>query len=737
MRSALPVALFLIAAHAASTCFSQETGRVGDHSPVFYNQGVVSPEQMQQMNADHHRMMQDRDPDYDSKREAFEQQVQALVNARKQEPNPQSTITIPVVVHLVYKTTTQNISDAQILSQIQVLNEDFGRTNPDTVDTPGAFLPVAANTGIQFCMAQRDPNGFPTTGIERRQTYMNSFIMNDAMKFYAQGGLDIWDPTRYMNIWICNMGSTGILGYGEFPTGNTTPTFGVVIHYSVFGDTLNVLPGYDGGRTTTHEIGHCFNLFHIWGDDGTACTGTDYCGDTPNQGGPTNGCFTFPHTDNCTTTGNGIMFENFMDYTIDSCKNLFTVGQSSRMNAVLSIPPYSGLVTSNACQPFTLLSDDAGMRKITAPTGTVCTTFTPSVVLLNWGSDTLTSCILNYQVDAQVPSTFSWSGSLAPLDTETVALPPVTATGGNHTFTVYTTFPNGNTDAQPVNDTLAGTFTVIGTGSPLPYAQGFESGIFPPAGWVINNPDADTTWRRTTTSFSQTGTASAMVNNLGYVNGTGEKDELILQTPLNLSSVSTPVLTFDVAYTYYNQTFPTAQLYTDTLSIFISTNCGSTWTQVYKKGGAQLATMTPVPNGPLFVPGQSHWQFKTVSLGSFQSSTKAIFMFRNTCDWGNALYLDNINIVNATGVEEQDLGSMVNVYPNPTGGLIHVDLDMLQGDVQLYVYNLLGREVAREQVRSGQPGITLDLSGEASGVYFVKIITASGSAVKKIVLDKK
>ena len=712
-----------------------------DLSPVFFDMTRVTPEQVKQMNEEHHRMMLRQDPHWDEKRAQFEQQVQLIASNKKVNPHPQSTITIPVVVHLVYKTSAQNISDAQIQSQIRILNEDFGRTNPDTSDTPSAFLPLAANTGIQFCFATRDPNGFPTTGIERRQTTIASFSMNNAMKFYAQGGMDIWDPTRYMNIWICDMGNTGILGYGEFPIGSVTNTFGVVIDHTVFGDTLAVNSVYNKGRTTTHEIGHCFNLYHIWGDDGTACSGTDYCSDTPNQGGPTNGiCLTFPHTDACTPTGNGIMFENFMDYTIDSCKNLFTVGQSARMNAVLSMPPYDALVTSNACQPFVLVNNDAGIEKILKPNGSVCTTFSPQILLLNWGADTLDSCLINYQIDANPWSTYSWNGSLPPLDTVVVNLPNITyPVAGSHTFTVCTSTPNGVGDAQPSNDCMTINFTIIGTGTALPFFEGFEAQTFPPPGWVVNNPDSSNTWMRTTLAASQGTSASVVMNNFNYTNGTGQKDELSEMLPLNLNTVSNPVLTFDVAYVYYKETTPATNQYTDTLTIFVSTDCGQTYTYIYKKGGLQLATTTPIPNGPSFVPNQYEWQFKVVSLQSYQWCTRALFKFVSTSDWGNNMYIDNINITNATDVKDLDLNSFVNVYPNPSPGMVNVEVETSAGpEMEIRVVDVLGRTITALKKQGQTSGTyTFDLSAQPAGIYFVQLITANGVVTRKVVLDKK
>ncbi|REJ81405.1 MAG: T9SS C-terminal target domain-containing protein [Bacteroidetes bacterium] len=255
--------------------------------------------------------------------------------------------TIPVVVHVVYRTASQNISDAQILSQIDALNEDFGKTNADTGLVPAPWKSLAANTNFQFCLAQVDPNGNATNGIERRQTTMTSFN-DDKVKSFSTGGLNAWDVSRYFNIWVCNLGG-GLLGYAEIPTSTPSNTYGVVIGYDSFGRTANLSPPYNKGRTTTHEVGHCFSLYHIWGDDNGSCSGDDGITDTPRQASENYDCQVWPKYDACTgPTGNGYMFMNYMDYTDDACMYMFTNGQANRMALAMS-SFYPSLLTSNAC----------------------------------------------------------------------------------------------------------------------------------------------------------------------------------------------------------------------------------------------------------------------------------------------------------------------------------------------------------------------------------------------------
>jgi hypothetical protein len=239
---------------------------------------------------------------------------------------------IPVVVHVVWNTAAQNISDAQVTSQIDVLNRDFRATNPDVSTVPSVFSGLVADSRIEFFLATIDPSGNPTNGITRTSTSTVSFSDDDAVKSAATGGADPWPADHYLNIWVCQLGG-GLLGYAQFP-GGPAQTDGVVILHTGFGTTGTATAPFDLGRTVTHEIGHYFNLFHIWGDDGTGCTGSDQVDDTPNQAGPNFGVPTFPHV-SCGNGPNGDLFMDYMDYVDDAAMVMFTHGQAARMEACI------------------------------------------------------------------------------------------------------------------------------------------------------------------------------------------------------------------------------------------------------------------------------------------------------------------------------------------------------------------------------------------------------------------
>jgi hypothetical protein len=304
------------------------------------------------------------DPTLESKMILQEQQIQQWIKENNY-PNSKAVITIPVVVHIVYNSDEQNVSDQRVLEQIAISNRDFAGLNPHSMVAFSDTL--KANTGIQFCLAQKDPYGSPTTGIERKQTSITSFIMNNAVKKTNTGGLDAWDPTRYFNIWVCNLviddGSGYVYsGYAQFPNSGLNPTFGVVIRSGAFGPTDSSYFRGNGG-ITTHEIGHCLYLYHIWGDDTLSCKGTDNCDDTPNQAGRTTGFHSGILTDACTPSSPGIMYMNFMDYSDDIVFANFTPNQTARIQAMFE-SPYGYLLplaNSDACSPPTSCITNANL----------------------------------------------------------------------------------------------------------------------------------------------------------------------------------------------------------------------------------------------------------------------------------------------------------------------------------------------------------------------------------------
>ncbi len=370
-----------------------------------------------------------------------------------------STITIPVVVHVVYNTQQQNISDNQVSSQIDVLNEDFNHNNADTSNTPDVWKPVAGSIPVMFCLAKYDPNGDSTSGITRTQTDIKSFSLGDSVKHSNLGGADSWPCKHYLNIWVCNL-SNSTLGYTTLPTSNCDNNDGVVVLYSAFGRVGTVHYPYNKGRTATHEVGHWLGLTHPSGDDGGTCSGDDGCSDTPLEADNVFNCPSFPFIDQCTGPPNGVMFMNYMDYTDDACMNLFTQCQTTKMLGVLNSQRLSIQSSPAGCQGL-VFNLDASISTISAPVDTITSEgFIPKVQLTNRGIDELTYVEINFKVDGQDTATFVYNGNLASQLSEIVSLPAYFTGEFGHVSYAWTASPNHGTDQFVFNDTASQPFFV-------------------------------------------------------------------------------------------------------------------------------------------------------------------------------------------------------------------------------------------------------------------------------------
>jgi hypothetical protein len=279
--------------------------------------------------AAHFRLLE-QDDNFRTRQASLERSTIQRMTAAAAAAKPGIT-TIPVVVHVVYNSAAENISLAQIRSQISVLNRDFRATNTDKSKVPAPFKGLVADTRIKFALAKKDPQGKPTNGITRTKTTRTSFGTNDSVKSSAAGGHDAWPTNKYLNIWVCQL-TGGLLGYAQFP-GGPPATDGVVITHTAFGTNGTAAAPFNLGRTTTHEVGHWLNLRHIWGDT-EDCSGTDFVADTPNAAGPNFGTPNFPRV-SCSNGPNGDMFMNYMDYVDDVAMFMFTTQQVARMQATL------------------------------------------------------------------------------------------------------------------------------------------------------------------------------------------------------------------------------------------------------------------------------------------------------------------------------------------------------------------------------------------------------------------
>ena len=551
-----------------------------------------------------------------------------------------AVVTIPIVFHIVGNSTRlAQVTDADVLWQLNKLNEDFRGANADSTNATG-FYPVRAYKDyaqIQFCLAQRDPNNNPATGITRTLSSLTGSAIcanTNIIKHTSSGGIDAWDPSRFFNVWVGEAGNC-LLGIAQFPGTGNANEYGVLLAFDGFSNNpAYVDPSFNLGRTLPHEIGHCFGLFHIWGDE-SGCANSDFrqltgscllpaslagttgdqsVGDTPNQAGATGGCPSGVQTDACSGVAPGYNYQNYMDYTNDACYSMFTKKQVDRMQWVLD-NCVASLKTSNGCVPPVLSPNNASISAVVTPVASFITcdpTIPLTVTLRNAGSNTLTSVRITVIRNATTIETRDLTGlNLASLGTQNVVLNAIPLVIGANSIQICTSLPNGVADSDPGNDCLTITGSRGASGA-LPLVEGFESATFPPASWIRNNPDNGITWQRTTTGVAHSGTAKAYVDHFNYV-AAGQLDDL-RTPPFAIGTADSLWVSFWGAYRGYPG-FPF-----DQFQVMASADCGQTFQIIYnvRNDTAFVAPdgASPTTTAGYFPSNVDQWVRKSIDLTS-------------------------------------------------------------------------------------------------------------------------
>lgn len=655
--------------------------------------------------------------------------------------------TITLVIHVVGNAALQaKVTNAVIQSQIDVLNEDYQGRNADSVRIPAAFKPLYGKSKLTFALAGTNPFGEPTTGIIRVNSN-NTYTLGtlDDAKFNSTGGSDTWDASKYLNIWVVEFTTTSVLGSSVFPGDPRDIRYhGFVCDYRAFGrGAPHLAPQYTRGRTTTHELGHFFNLQHIWGDDGGSCTVSDFPNDaanddTPNQGNNTNGNpdpfgVGVVITDNCSTAPPGVMYQNYMDYTDDSALVLFTKGQQVRMQNTLTVAPDRfPLLASTVYKAAPVFTNDASIRNIISPLATSCGSFKPVVTLRNSGSTTLTTVKIISVLNNETPVTYNWSGSISSYSEINITLPTITTSPGTKLLTIYTSNPNGAIDGRTINDTAKKSIEVIGI-TPLPasFTENFTAPQFPPAQWGINNPDGDETWQRNA-GIGKNAAGSAWFND--FNNPTYHRFDDLITPNFSYSGIDSIHLYFNLAAALYSDV-PGTDI--DTLTILVTRDCGNSFSTVYKKWGDSLQTLPPnTTMSTEFFPTASQWRRDTVNLGKVLGKSEPQFQvyFRISGNYENNVFIDDISIIT-----KEATGKIKNYYIAPTIFSEQVFIYHFKQPSSLRsvtVYNTIGQMVWSNQYGGNADKIiTVNLQGLSSGVYFVKMKYNDGRKddVEKIV----
>jgi len=636
-------------------------------------------------------------------------------------------ITIPVVVHVVYNSGADNLSLARVQSQLDVLNEDYRRTNADASQTPSVFSGLAVDSEIEFCLASVDPNGDPTDGIVRVQTATNQFdVSSNAIKYASQGGSNGWDRDQYLNIWVGRL-QGGILGYATFPTNAfSAAEDGVVIGTPYFGRGFaGISTQYSEGRTCTHEVGHWLGLRHIWGDG--ACGQDDNISDTPNADDPYYNCPSLGASS--TSCGSQDMYMNYMDYVDDDCMNMFTSGQKAVMQSTMS-GFRSDLLGSTACSPDFALDMEV---LFTGVQGISCSSnYSVLIQLRNNGTTSITTAVITYSVNGGPNNNYQWNGNLAAGQFTNVTLFSAVLSGVQEVDVEITQVNGGNDQYAPNNVATATYQGPVFATSPL--TESFDDTIFDQSGWSIDNPDDDDfSWLHNSTigAYGSNDGAAVFDNYNGSLdnNPGGTIDEMI--TPFNdISGVGNTSVSFDYAYAYYSDGSETL---IDGLSVSYSIDCGDTWIQAWFQEGTQLATTVPYVDD--FFPVANEWDSKTVNLTGLGGADNLIVKFTNHSGWGNRLWIDNININTLVSVpQELSADYNISLFPNPSSdGKFSITRDNLEQQLQVEIINLHGQVVWAQTWDNER--LNLDLAKEQDGIYLVRVIDGESYSTFKLMLN--
>ncbi len=613
---------------------------------------------------------------------------------------------IPVVVHIIHNGGAENISDAQVLSQIRVLNEDFRKISGTKGDGAGV------DTEIEFELAKIDPKGKCTNGIVRikselteHQTYQRSMLKD----------LSAWDANKYLNMYVVNTINNGILGYASFP-GGPIGEDGIVVRDDAFGALGTVTNGNNLGRTTTHEIAHWFGLYHTFqeGCGIDICTDGDKVCDTPPVAAPNFGC---PTINSCSNDSPNIndQVANYTDYTNDACKSMFTAGQRDRMQATLNT--VRTIIWSNE----NLIATGTDSNYVAPATCSVVADFTtlnPNICLgsdLNFVSKSLNS-----------PTSYLWTFNGGE---------PITSTLENPTI-AYNTVGSFDVKLKTWNSTSADSFTISNfitvsnpsAGIPFLLYEGFESTSFPPLKISIQNPDTGVTWERTTLA-AKTGTASVRINNLINTNY-GQSDALVFDAFDLTTFNGTPFMKFNWAYVRSDPS------YSDELLVLASKDCGLNWQRIFYRSGNSMTT-GPTQASEYIPDSNTVWKNANINLSTFATQQNVIIKIVNVTDGGNCLYIDNIQLGDtaqtASIQPNYNLAKNITIYPNPIKDAFEINSEINLKGKKVIIYNTIGSEVQRIILQNEYNNKVNLINNVPAGMYYLKFENDTSAIPVKLI----
>jgi PKD repeat protein len=613
-----------------------------------------------------------------------------------------ATYIIPVVFHVIHNYGSENISDAQILDGLDILNKTFRKQLADTGSIVSVFKPLHADCDIEFRLAKLDPDGNCTSGINRIASPLTT-IGDHSVK-----SLIHWDPHKYLNIYIV-ANAAGLAGHCVWPSdADSIPAWdGIVVGYNYIGSIGTST--YTQSVALAHECGHYLNLQHIWGgnnvpnfyyypcaDPNKDCSIDDLVADTP----PTIGWLSCNLSGaSCGNTVDNV--QNAMDYSY--CNRMFTYGQKARMQACLN-SPIAG--RNNLWQTANLIATGV----LNAPASLCKADFTSNKnVVCQTSPNTITFTNNSYN-GAFTGVLWTFPGGTP--DTSTASSPVVTyTTPGKHDVTLKVI--NGN---DSVIVTKPNYISVLSnTGNPYPYTESFESTTsLDGLEWLSNSFDTVNKWELTNAA-SYSGTKSVMLNN--YANNMSTKDELYSKI-INLSGATS----MNISFKYACAQRDTAN--SDRLQLYMTNNC-STWIQRINLVSPALET-APVTTTSFVPANTGQWKQASASIPGTYLTSNFRFKFVYSSNGGNNVYIDDVNLdVNAGVADLEDINTTFQLFPNPANENVNIVFTLaVTKKLNISILNVLGQaiyETGRETYSDGSHSVSLNIKDVSAGMYFVKV----------------
>jgi hypothetical protein len=655
---------------------------------------------------------------------------------------------VAVVVHVIHNGENYgvgvNITNEQIYSQIEVLNEDFRRMNGDTLDTQSEFLPLASKLNIEFVLARQDENGNPTTGIIREEGTKSSYDISVADRTLLSN-ISQWDPSIYLNIWVTdlagqNIGLAQFPDFGESQDPNGLPglddkdnkanpvTDGLVIDYQAFG-SVDKVPGldlksqYDLGRSATHEIGHFFGLLHVWGDGG--CFVDDYVEDTPNSNTDYLGdCVPAVHL-SCNSND---MFENYMYYTDDACMNIFSTGQVGRMDIILQYAPRrASLLNSIGTEYPENLSFDLAIASVLSPGKVLCEgNIIPAIEVKNNGGSAVGEFSIILTIN-DIDYDYSYTGdSIRSGETVELEFGDFQLTDGSHHITFELT--NILSDVEPSNNSATHVFAIDNQGDFIPLREKFAVENIEDTNWITLNEDEDIGWEIAKTDFGTTSNPSAFINLFNYEDR--RQIDWLVSPILDFSNAVEASLKFKASYARNTG-------FNDQLQVVASEDCESFFDTVLKT--FTVTDLAVTNSGDYWEPESlADWKEHSIDLTDFAGKNNIRLAFKSINDYGNNLYLDDVEFY--TTAEDKIVTVAQNsftLYPNPAiDGRFQLAFNTSgRQEVAVHIYDELGREVVvGEFPNTLNQTYYYNLQSQPAGIYFVHVVGKDFIRSKKLLV---